>query len=78
MRRQRLSPEQAYAAMALFLERYYARSGESDELASLLGALQISESDGLPLDPAAWADWLSAVEDALAERAPNDQLLGAR
>ena len=78
MKKQRLTPEQAFAAMALFLERYHARSGDSDELAALLGDIQINERDGLPLDPAAWTDWLSAVEDVIAERARNDQLIGAR
>jgi len=64
--------------MSLFLERYHARSGGSDDLAGLLGDLQINERDGLPLDPAAWTDWLSAIEDAVAERVRNDQLFGVR
>jgi hypothetical protein len=78
MRKQRLSAEQAYAAMVLFLERHYARGGSGDDLAGLLGDIHINERDGLPMDPAAWPDWLSAVEDVLAERVPNDQLIGAR
>ncbi|HWD58430.1 MAG TPA: hypothetical protein VG308_09145 [Stellaceae bacterium] len=64
MKKQRLSAEQAFAAMALFLERYHARGGE-DDLAGLLGDIQINERDGLPLDPAAWTDWLSALGDVL-------------
>ena len=78
MRKQRLSAEQAFAAMVLFLERYYARGGCGDDLAGLLGDIHVNEQDGLPLDPAAWTDWLSAVEDVLVERAPDDQLIGAR
>lgn len=78
MRKQRVSPEQAFAAMVLFLERYHARGGRGDDLAGLLGDIHINEHDGLPLDPAAWTDWLKAIEDVIAERAPNDQLLRAR
>jgi hypothetical protein len=76
--RKQLSPERAFAAMALFLERYLARTGDSDDLAALLGDIQINERDGFPRDPAAWTDWLAAVEDVLAERARNHQLIGAR
>ena len=76
MRKQRLSPEQAFAAMFVFLDRYHARTGGGGDLAALLGDLQVNEEDGLPLDPAAWTDWLAAVEDVLAER--NDQLISAR
>ena len=68
MRGQRLTPEQAFAAMALFLERYAARTGDCGDLAALLGDLQRSASDGLPLDPAAWTDWLDAVEDVIGDR----------
>ncbi len=78
MRKQRLSAEQAYAAMVLFLERYCARGGCGDDLAGLLGDIHINERDRLPVDSAAWPDWLSAIEDVLAERASNDQLTGAR
>ena len=65
MKKRRLSAEQAFAAMALFLERYYARGSNGDDLAALLGDIQINERDGLPLDPAAWDDWLAAVEGVL-------------
>ena len=66
MKKQRLSPEQAFAAMSAFLERYYERTGGKGDLGALLGDLQINRSDGLPLDPAAWADWLAAIDEALA------------
>jgi hypothetical protein len=65
MKKRRLSPEQAFAAMSLFLERYHVRGGDGDDLAGLLGDIQINERDGLPFDPAAWTDWLAAVEDIL-------------
>lgn len=78
MRKQRLSPEQAFAAMVLFLERYCARGGCGDDLAGLLGDIHINERDGLPIDPAAWTDWLSAIEDVLAERTRNAELMGTR
>jgi hypothetical protein len=68
MKKQRLSPEQAFAAMAIFLERYYDRTGGDGDLGALLGDLQINRADGFPLDPAAWGDWLSAVENMLERR----------
>jgi hypothetical protein len=65
MKERRLSNRQAFAAMSIFLERYYERGSTSDDLAVLLGDLQITKNDGLPLDPAAWSDWLAAVEQVL-------------
>jgi hypothetical protein len=65
MKKQRLSPQQALAAMAIFLERYRVRTGESDDLSGLLGDIQINPRDGRTFDPAAWADWLSAIETAI-------------
>jgi len=64
MKRQRLSPEQAFAAMSIFLERYRTRTHDGD-LSALLGDIQINERDSRPLDPAAWSDWLDAIEEAL-------------
>jgi hypothetical protein len=66
MKKQRLPPEQAFAAMSVYLEKYYARTGRTGDLGSLLGDLQINKHDGLPIDPAAWTDWLTAIEDVLA------------
>jgi hypothetical protein len=68
MRKQRLSPEQAFATMVLFLERYYARGGCGDDLAGLLGDIHINQKDGLPIDPAAWTDWLSAIEEVVEQQ----------
>ncbi|HEX3885710.1 MAG TPA: hypothetical protein VHW66_23870 [Stellaceae bacterium] len=64
MKRQRLSPEQAFAAMSIFLDRHRDRT-DGGNLAALLGDIQINERDGRPFDPAAWSDWLDAVEEAL-------------
>ncbi|HEY1796370.1 MAG TPA: hypothetical protein VGG57_09640 [Stellaceae bacterium] len=69
-----MSPEQALAAMAIFLERYRVRTADGD-VSALLGDLQINTSDGRPFDPAAWSDWLDAVDEALHQ---SEELLSAR
>lgn len=58
----RLTPEQAYRAMFAFLEAHWKRTG-SDEVAGLLGGMALTE-DGRTMDPAAWDDWLEAIEAA--------------
>ena len=63
MRKHLLSPEQAYNAMFVFIDRYYVRTGRSPELGALLGDLQMNR-DGLPMDPASWGDWLAAIQEA--------------
>ena len=62
MKKQLLSPEQAFKAMFIFLERYYQRTGEQPAFGILLGELQVAR-DGRPFDPAAWEDWLAAVDE---------------
>ena len=57
-----LDERQAYEAMRLFLERFYARAG--NDMETLIADLTI-EADGQPLDPAAWDDWLKAVTTVL-------------
>ena len=52
MRKNQLSPEQAFNAMFVFLDQYYERTGRSPELGALLGELQLNR-DGRPFDPAA-------------------------
>lgn len=69
MKRKQLSLEQAFAAMAVFLERYHERSVRNGELSALLGDIQINRSDGRTMDPAAWDDWVAAVEHILKHRA---------
>lgn len=60
-----MTPEQAYQAMFLFLERYYEATG-ADDIGVLLGSMSLLE-DGQPADPAMWADWCKAVEAQLAK-----------
>lgn len=55
--------------MFRFLEVYYDRTG-SDQLGALLGGLAIDE-DGQPMDPAAWEDWLAAVDDVMRGGDPS-------
>lgn len=63
-----LTVDQAYDAMLVFLEREYRLTG-SEDLAALLGSLSRNIwSDGSPNDPAAWNDWLSAVEAVRLKR----------
>ena len=58
-----LSTMHACRAMFRFLEAYFERGTGSDEIAMLLSGLAIDE-DGRPTDPAAWDDWLTAIDDA--------------
>ena len=51
---------QSFNAMRRFLEMYYERTS-SDDVGSLLGDLQILD-DGGTADPAAWEDWLVAIQ----------------
>ena len=57
-----LTPEQAFRAMFLFLDRYWTEF-KTASLADVLGDIQPAE-DGRSSDPAAWHDWLRATEDA--------------
>ncbi len=59
----KMTIEEAYRAMFLFLEKEWELTGKPDELGSLLGSLSTLE-DGLPVDPANWAQWLEAVKAA--------------
>ena len=64
MRRKMITPEQAFRAMFIFLNAYYERTEGKSELAEVLSDIQINSHDGLSMDPAAWGDWLAAVESA--------------
>jgi hypothetical protein len=68
-----LTPEQALAAMSIFLEKYYARTGAEGDIDAVLGDLQVNLLDGRTNDPAAWADWLTAIDEALQ----REQLVAA-
>lgn len=61
-----LTVEQAYRAMFYFLEREFELTG-ADEIGGLLSSLSWKIWDqGGPADPAAWQDWLDAVDKARA------------
>ena len=55
----RLTLQQAFEAMGLFLEGFYERT-KSDDVGGLLGDLILLE-DGSTADPAAWNDWIKYV-----------------
>jgi hypothetical protein len=59
-----LNPKQAYAAMLLYLEDYYER-GKSEEVAMMLAGM-LFLADNNTADPAAWEDWMNAVQRVLA------------
>lgn len=61
-----MTQEQAYRAMFSFLEKYYEATN-ADDVGALLGSMNLLD-DGRPADPAMWADWCKAVEDALAKK----------
>ena len=68
MKKKLLSPEQSFRAMFIFLSEYYKRTRSGAELGDVLGDIQLNERDGMPADPAAWGDWLSAIDTVLADR----------
>lgn len=51
----------AFIAMRLFLEQFYGRAG--NDMETLIADLTL-ETDGNPLDPAAWDDWLVCIQKA--------------
>lgn len=55
----KLTEQQAFEAMVLFLESFYERT-KSDDVGGLLGDLILLE-DGSTADPAAWGDWMKCV-----------------
>jgi hypothetical protein len=68
----RLTPQQAYRAMFLFLENYYGRFKGTPprELAIILGAMRLL-NDGTPADPAFKEDWHKCVIQILNEDEPG-------
>lgn len=62
---EKLTELQAFNAMRRFLEGYWERTN-SDDVGGLLGDLQLCQ-DGGTFDPAAWEDWIEAVEGVLKE-----------
>lgn len=59
-----LSVRQAYKVMYEFLRNYYYAMERPEALGSLLSDLQLLDYGG-PADPAAWEDWLMAVQKVL-------------
>lgn len=57
---------QSFKAMQKFLESYYQRTN-SDDIGSLLGDLQLTNTKRITMDPAAWQDWLKVVNEILRE-----------
>ena len=55
----KLTYEEAFNVMRLFLEEYYNRTG-SDDVGSLLGDLVLLRP-GKTADPAAWEDWMDCI-----------------
>jgi hypothetical protein len=59
----RMTVEQAYRAMLLFLQREVDLT-ESSDLADLVSEYRIG-ADGQPKDAAVWAEWVEAVRQAV-------------
>src|SRR5262245_32663247 len=59
---EKLTLQDAYRAMYIFVAELYARA-ELDQLGGILGGMSLLE-DGKPADPAMWNDWLRAVAKA--------------
>ena len=64
MKKKLSSPEQAFRAMFIFLNEYHRRTSGEAQLGGVLGDIQLNERDAMPADPAAWGDWLAAIDDA--------------
>jgi hypothetical protein len=64
MKKKLLSPERTFRAMFIFLNEYHRRTAGKAELGDVLGDIQLISSDGMPADPAAWGDWLAAIDEA--------------
>jgi hypothetical protein len=62
-----MTEQEAFAAMKLFLEQYYERAG--NDMETLIADITL-ESDGQPLDPAAWSDWVKCIQ-AVTARTPT-------
>ncbi|MFA4900519.1 MAG: hypothetical protein WC563_13435 [Brevundimonas sp.] len=65
-----LTTDQAYQAMAAFLEAYWIRGGRTDDqIAILLGGM--AGGHGETADPAMWSDWVEAVGAVTGLRLPE-------
>jgi len=61
-----ITEREAFVALRLFLEQFYARAG--NDMETLIADITL-EPDGQPLDPAAWDDWIRCVAEAKASDA---------
>lgn len=62
----KLTELEAFIAMRNYLEAYYERTS-SDDIACILSDTQFF-SEGETADPAAWQDWIDAVNKTLKEK----------
>jgi len=60
-----LTEQQAYLAMLGFLDGLQKRTN-SDDLAVILGSMDINLFDSKPMDPALWNDWLNAIKQIIS------------
>jgi hypothetical protein len=66
-----LTIHQAYAAMLLFLQRYYNNT-QSEDVAILISGMYLID-EGSTADPGSWFEWMEDVETVMrASRTPED------
>lgn len=63
---EKLSSQQAFEAMVLFLEMYYEHT-QSDDVGGLLSDMIFLE-DGTTADPATWGEWVECIERVLNKK----------
>lgn len=63
---EKITPLEAYKAMIIFLDEYHYRFGQ-DSVASVLGSIHLID-ENRTADPAAWEDWLEAVNKVVQEK----------
>jgi hypothetical protein len=64
-----MTERQGFDAMVLFLKEWY-RQTKYDQIGIVLGELKMLP-DGRTSDPAAWSDWMRAVNRALSDDPPG-------
>jgi len=62
-----LTALEAYKAMLVFLERCWVLRGKPEQVGSVLSAIQLT-NETRTADPAAWFDWLEAVEEVTLKK----------
>ena len=63
-----LTPEQAFAALTLFVNQFADRAG--NDLLTLIGDIQLDDQ-GHTFDPAAWDDWMECVRQVVEREASS-------